>query len=66
MKKYVVKKRGFEGREYHTPFKSEADMLLEPGTIVDCYDENGIHWASYGCEYGTVGDISRQLPYHET
>lgn len=43
---YVVAKRSFKGR-YITPDKKEADDLLEPGTIVDCF-ENGIHTSSYG------------------
>jgi hypothetical protein len=58
--KYLIKKRGFEGR-YSTEDKYIADLMLEPGTVITCID-NGRPTMSYGCVYATEVDPSLQLP----
>lgn len=60
---YIVRKRRFKGR-YITPDKKEVDDLLEPGTVVDCF-ENGKHTASYGCVFATEVEPNRQLGYEK-
>jgi len=56
---FVVSKRFFKGK-FVTPDKKEADDLLEPGTVVDVYD-NGELYGSYGCVLATEVDPGKQI-----
>lgn len=56
---FVVSKRFFKGK-FITPEKKEADDLLEPGTVVECYKDDK-HYASYGCISATEIDPNRQI-----